>query len=157
MKKFALLVLLISAITACVGAVTLEQRTEYSRKGTRSESRHGFLYASGQAVPECFEFVQQGSQAWEFFSRKNLWGDDGYHASHKRVTNEISTKSISDAVQNRGWYAGSVMLKDTPKDWLFVRWGTNTSWIAPSALSDWAAAHKAPTLIRFSRQDMFRQ
>jgi len=156
MKIMIAFVTLLSLFAACAGAVTLEHRTDYSRKGTRSESRHGYLLVNGKAVPDVFSFVQQGDQAWEFFTRKHLWGDDGYHPTHIRITNNQAARPCTDEVLTRGWYPGPDRLRETPHDWLFVRWSTNTAWIAPVALSAWVETHKPRTLTRTSREEMFR-
>ncbi len=150
------LTLFLTILTACAGAVTLEHRMDYSRKGTRSESRHGFLLVNGQAIPDVFSFVQQGDQAWEFFSRRHLWGDDGYHATHVRVTNLHASEPCTSRIMDRGWYPGSDRLDGTPGDWLFVRWGTNTAWIAPTGISALVTAKTPPKLKRTSQEEMFR-
>lgn len=150
MKSWMLLLVSGFLLIACAGVAALEHRISYSRKGTRSEAQHGYLYVNNAALPDVFEYVQQDNQAWAFFKRHALWGNDGYHATEAKPA-PVAKESIATEDLSRGWYCNFGRLGGTPSDWLNVRWGTNNAFVAPASIGDLVAARTPPQLPRDRR------
>ncbi len=133
----------VSTMTGCytVKAQTetvLEHRITYDAKGTRSESRHGYLYVDGNAVPDVFQLVYDGQKYYSFRTRSNMWGDDGYHVAYRDLEIPRSDKSVTAQEFDRGWYLGKKKKSGTPKHWIYVEWNQESAFTAPSALTSMA-------------------
>ena len=137
-------------LIACAGVAALEHKISYSRKGTRSEAQHGYLYFDKTALPDVFEYVRQDDQAWSFHARRNIWGLDGYHTAEVISIPDLG-QGIGQADLERGWYRAPGRLGGTPTDWLHVKWGTNSAFVAPASIQALVTALKPPRLARDRR------
>jgi hypothetical protein len=70
----------------------LLHRITYTRKGSRSEARHGHLKVNNREIPDLFSLVAQGDRAFRFFQRKNLWRDDGYFPTRMPVIDKSGSE-----------------------------------------------------------------
>lgn len=131
----------------------LEHSVLYQKKGTRSESRSGYLRAGGIRVPDCFEIVSDGVVTYRFYSRKTPWGNDGYFPDKSAARPARGDFRVGDAMLKRGWTDDERFAEDIPAGWLLVRSGAVTGWVNLSKLEGFIAAKG---LKQMSRMEMFR-
>ena len=104
----------------------------YTRKGSRSESRHGQLLINGNPVADAFNIVSHGTIAYKFYQRKNLWGLDGYFPIEIPTIEKPdldSQEEFAADMLDLGWHLGNVRYKNTPQCWIFVQWGKGSAFV----------------------------
>ena len=98
----------------------LKHDIKYSSKGTRSESRHGYLILSnGNRVPECFDYISNGSRAYKYIKKVRPWGDSGYVEADNVKKILTGNDVISEEILKRGWYKSDFKYSSTPVNWLY--------------------------------------
>jgi hypothetical protein len=144
MKRIPLIAVFLSLITASFACETqgkrcvLRSTVSYSNKGTRSESRHGYLFLNGKKIPDVYRLVICNDRAFKFFQRRHMWGRDGYFPVKTGVDDEIvkgSTDTGSDAIE-RGYYRGNVRYENTPESWIFIKWDGGKAFVSPERIAD---------------------
>lgn len=160
MRKIIPLITALLYLTACScktifpnNSETWKHEIEYSRKGTKSEARHGYLYYKGNQIPDCFTSITIPSKTYYFFSRDMLWGDDGYFESSEPLILIKSNLSISDAVKTKGYYLGLEKLEGTPAYWVFVQWDGGKAYVDPMRFDVLIKEQKLKTLPRDNLYD----
>lgn len=114
-----------------------EHLITYSRKGTRSEAKHGHLTIDNRKIPDVFSLVISGGKTYKFHQRKFMWGLDGYFPVEfkKEDIIKISSNKISLQDIQKGWYMGKEVREDTPSDWFYAEWDSGSAFIAPDAIA----------------------
>ena len=134
---------LITSLSACEGysksgRCMLRGRVSFSHKGTRSEARHGRLFLKGKEIPDVYRLVICRGSAFKFFQRRHMWGRDGYFPVKTGEDGEIvegSADAGTEVIQ-RGYYRGNVRHRNTPEDWIFVRWDGGAAFVSPERIAD---------------------
>lgn len=121
-----LFVLNVDGVAFAANLPKIEHVKNYENKGTRSEIVHGLLEIGGYEVPEKFKKLTYNGKTFEFKQRSNEWGGDGYMQAEFEPVVE-SEELLKLEMLQKGFYLGSERLKNTPADWVFVRWGDGKS------------------------------
>jgi len=131
----------------------IEHTITYSREGTRSEARHGHLTINGNEIPDIFNIVICGKEAYKYYQRRNIWGRDGYFPIDLwAITNELSEsdKEITDKAVTLGWYRGVKRLKNTPRNWIYVEWSKGRAFVSPDKTKKLSKAFSVKKISRFT-------
>ena len=123
MRRVALLLVLVSVLSACAGGVRLSHTVTYTAKGTRSEARHGHLWIEGQELPWAFRQVAYDRVSYTLHKRSHLWGDDGYWPDRTAYVPPDAESPLPAESRSRGYHLGMERPAETPVAWLWVRWG----------------------------------
>lgn len=128
---------------ALVGCSSVTQGTQYSHeytytaKGSRSEAQHGHLYIDNEELPWVFEKVVFQDKAFEFVTRSNAWGTDGYHPLTSQIIVKNSTQTCSTMQLEKGYYLNNKRLTGTPADWFYVEWtGRKSAFVSPEKVNE---------------------
>jgi hypothetical protein len=161
MKKLTLIIIFLSIIATSFECVTygkgnrciLRSTVSYSNKGTRSESRHGYLFLNGKEIPDVYRLVICNDRAFKFFQRRHMWGRDGYFPV-KTEGGEIvkdGSHAGTEAIR-REYYRGNVRYENTPEDWIFVRWDGGAAFVSPERIADLDGVLKLRAIPRVIRK-----
>lgn len=108
---------------------------EVSKKGSRSETKNGFIYFGKYKMPDKFTFVQSRESSFCFsYNTKRLY-DVGYFSCDKVVIRKNETVIDENEVL-KGWYLGSTEKKGTPKCWIYIRWNGGSAFVNPDKAED---------------------
>lgn len=132
----------------------IEHRVTYTRKGTRSEAKHGHLWINRRKLPDVFTLVKFEDRVYKFYQRRQLWGRDGYFPikeSEKKITIRGSDRYISDEYLFRGWYMGDFRFKHTPSSWIYVKWRGGGAFVSPHKIDEMISVIKIKIIPRFKR------
>ncbi|MBL3540013.1 hypothetical protein [Aminivibrio sp.] len=121
--------------------------TAYSARGSRSEARHHYIEIEGFLVPDVFSRLKYKDFPFEFISRQNHWGDDGYVLAGELVVPE-SPSAVAEEQLEKGWYEGPERLSGTPGNWVWGTWEGGSLFAAPEKLAEAAKELKLPLLPR---------
>lgn len=109
-----------NSINCAVNSTLLKHDVKYSSKGTRSESRHGYLILpDSNRLPECFEYISNGSRAYQYIKKVRKWGDSGYVEVNELKVISESNNAVSEEALNQGWYKSNTKYTGTPDNWLY--------------------------------------
>jgi hypothetical protein len=108
----------------------------YHKKGSRSESRTGILTINNYPLPTVFDYVQCEGTVYKNHIRKTRFGTHGYFPVDERLEIDVDSTMISEKNLNNGFYISQKKLSGTPKDWIYVQWGNNSAFIAPSEIEN---------------------
>jgi hypothetical protein len=133
---------------ACGAAPRIEEKTEYTAQGTRSEARHFYLSVEGRPVPDAFRVLVLSGKSWVFAQRAEVWGDDGWLLEDKTRPVPETPTPLTASETERGWYKGGERKKGTPADWAFVAWEGGSAFVDARKLPEFAAAERLPLLPR---------
>lgn len=123
----------------------------YRNKGSRSESRSGYLTIDGIILPDCFNMVLVDDKSYVFFQRSLRWGNDGYFPAEddkKYSSVRKIDKSMSDSDIARGWCNSEGIMKNMPNRWIFVKWESGSALVLPSKITALIAEKKIKPLPR---------
>jgi len=161
LKYFIITFLLLSCSSAPVinsapvtdGKIRISHDVSYRNKGSRSESRSGYLTIDGIILPDCFTLVVVDGKSYMFLQRKQRWGNDGYfpEEDQKKYNAVNSNELISDSDIKRGWLYADRIMKNMPNGWIFVKWESGSAVVMPSKISEMINEKKIKTLPRFIR------
>ena len=160
LKYFIITLLLLSCSSTPVinsapvtdGKIRISHDVSYRNKGSRSESRSGYLTIEGISLPDCFSLVIVDGKSYVFLQRKQRWGRDGYFPEEdQKKYAEHSNEEISDSDLKRGWFNADGIMKNIPNGWIFVEWESGSAVVMPSKISEMINEKKLKTLPRFIR------
>ncbi|MBP7344697.1 MAG: hypothetical protein KA982_08230 [Clostridia bacterium] len=159
LKYFIITFLLLSCSSAPVinsapvtdGKIRISHDVSYRNKGSRSESRSGYLTIDGIILPDCFTLVVVDGKSYMFLQRKQRWGNDGYFPSEDKKYSPVRKidKSMTDSDIARGWCNSEGIMKNMPNGWIFVKWENGSAVVMPSKIPVLIAEKKIKPLPRF--------
>lgn len=153
-STFILLSCASSPVTDSAAETGSKQRiihdVSYRNKGSRSESRSGYLTIDGIILPDCFNMVLVDDKAYVFFQRSLRWGNDGYFPSEDEKYSPLRKidKMMTDSDIARGWCNSEGIMKNMPNGWIFVKWESGSALVLPSKISVLIAEKKIKPLPR---------
>lgn len=101
-------------------SAALKHDIKYTSKGTRSESRHGYLILpDGNRLPECFEYISNGSRAYQYIKKVRKWGDSGYVEVKELKVISKSNNVVNEEILKQGWYKSDSKYTGIPDNWLY--------------------------------------
>lgn len=138
MKKIILAMIMMLGVVACSSLningnnsvsgdstnKVLKHEVEVINAGTKSEGRIGKLKIGSYELPAIFMYVTDSEKTYKFNSNIHLWGDHEYFPVAEKIKEVSVPKVITEAQLNTGYYLGSTKLKNTPSNWIFVKWSS---------------------------------
>lgn len=121
------------------GKSILNHEIKYSKKGSKSERRSGYLKAESMLIPDCFNTVVDGSRVYIFKSKNTTWGDDGYFPAEDESAEKVYpsvNKNIDDSDLSRGWSEVTGRCLNVPEGWIFVKWNGGSAVVTPGKIDE---------------------
>jgi hypothetical protein len=119
--------------------ITVVHEVKYTKKGTRSEGKSGYLIIDNVILPDCFIKIVADRKVFEFKTKNNTWGSDGYFPSENEqadVIYSVQAGTISDVDISKGWSEVSGRRSNVPDGWIFVQWENGSAAVAPDKISE---------------------